>query len=149
MPGAAFAEPCAAGFGLIFRGNRGKHALDAGVGFARAADHDRRAVAGAFLTAGNAHADEGEAAAGQLGEAPHRVAEIGISGIDDDVAVGEHRLQQRDLLVDGLAGLHQKDDRTRRPDGIGEFGDAVARDDPLLERAGAFARRRRSAPACG
>ena len=50
----------------------------------------------------------------------------------------EHRAQQRDLLVDRLAGLHQHDDRARRPDRRGELGDAVARHDAIPERAGAF-----------
>ena len=74
----------------------------------------------------------------KLGEAPHRVAEIGVAGVDDDVALGKHRAQQRDLLVDRLAGLHHKDDRTRRPDRRGELGDTVARDDASLELAGVF-----------
>ena len=72
-------------------------------------------------------------------EAPHRVAEIGVAGIDDDVVPAKARAQQRDLLVDRLAGLHHKDDRTRRPDGRRELGDAVARHDRSLERAGAVA----------
>ena len=71
-------------------------------------------------------------------EAPHGVAEIGIAGIDDDVAFGEHGAQQRDLLVDRLAGLHHNDDRTRRPDRGGESAMLWQGMIRSLERAGAF-----------
>ena len=105
MAGAVGAEPGGAGLALIFGRDRGQHLLDALPRRLGAADHDRRAVPRAFLAARNADADEGQAGAFQFLEAAHRVAEIGVAGIDHDVVGRQHAAQMRDLLVD----------RARRP----------------------------------
>ncbi|MCY1499927.1 hypothetical protein D9M68_339580 [compost metagenome] len=134
MAGAVFAEPGNARVVVVFRGNRGQNALDALPGFFLAADHDRRAVARAFLTAGNAHADEGTVL--QRLEAAHRVAEVGVAGIDHDVALGKVGLQDFHLLIDRLTGLDHDDDRPRRADGGDERFDGVAGHDLALKVAG-------------
>ena len=51
-------------------------------------------MARALLAAGDAHADEGQAGALEFLEAAHRVAEIGVAGVDDDVVLGQ-QLRQR------------------------------------------------------
>ncbi len=136
VAGAVFAEPGDARIVVVLGGDRGQHLLDALPGGFRAADHDGGAVARALFTAGNAHADEGQARILQRIEAAHRIAEVGIAGIDHDVVVFEVRAQQFHLLVHGRTGLDHDDDRARRADGGDELFDRLAGHDLALEVAG-------------
>src|SRR5690606_10856085 len=101
-------------------------------------------MARAFLATGDAHSDEGQAGPFQLGEATHRVAEIGIAGIDDDVATYEQVAKPLDLLVDRLARLHHQDDRTGRLDLGDELFERGAGDDIAAQVAGVLEERTRA-----
>ncbi|SSC73735.1 unnamed protein product [Ciceribacter sp. T2.26MG-112.2] len=148
MPCPALAQPGAAWISFVAGGNRGEHLLDAGIGLPGAADHDRGTVPRALFATGNTHADEGQTGILEALEARDGVAEIGVAGIDDDVAAGQQRPQRIDLLVDRLAGLDHDDDRPRRTDGSDEGFDRLAADDIFRQRSGfgdEFRRARRRA----
>jgi hypothetical protein len=138
VAGAVIAEPRDARVALVLGSNRGQHRLDALPAVFGAADHDRRTMARTFFAARHAHADEGQVGVLEAVEAGDRVAEIGIAGIDHDVALGQMRAQQFHLLIDRLAGLDHDDDRARRADRLDELLDRLARNDLLLQIAGAL-----------
>ncbi|QTK78616.1 hypothetical protein AT6N2_C0760 [Agrobacterium tumefaciens] len=133
---AVIAEPCHARIVIILGGDGRQNLLDALPALLGAADHDRRAVARTFFTTGNAHADEGQAAILQIVEAADRIAEVRITGVDHDIAVGQMRLQDFHLLVNRVAGLDHDDDRARRTNGGNEFLDGFARDQLSLQCPG-------------
>jgi hypothetical protein len=136
VPRPAFAQPGRAGLAFEFGRNPGQYAFHTSVGFTRAADHDGRAVARALLAARNAHAYEGQAGTFKLGKASDGVAEIGVAGVDYDVAGRQHSAQQGNLLVDRLAGLDHDDDRARRLYGGGQFLHRRTRHDHPAQVAG-------------
>ena len=74
-------------------------------------------MAGALLAAGNADAEEIEAALHVGADAAAGVAEVGVAGVDQHVAVGELGGEHVGGFVDRRAGLHHDDDRARRRDG--------------------------------
>ncbi|MNE33550.1 hypothetical protein D3C80_1272250 [compost metagenome] len=135
VTGAVRAEPVDAGFAVELGRDRGQNLLDALPAILGAADHDGGSVARTFFTTGNAHADEGQVAAFKALEAAHRIAEVGIAGIDHDVAGREIGLQKLHLLIDRIAGLDHDDDRARRADGLDEIFHRFARNDLALEGA--------------
>ena len=61
-----------------------------------AAGHDRRALQGPFLAAGDPRADEEQPLGFQVAGAPGRVGKVRVAAVDQDVA----RLEQRHQLVD-------------------------------------------------
>jgi hypothetical protein len=92
-----------------------KDRRDAGIGFHSTADHDRRAVARALLTARDAGAGEQQAARAQRAVAPDGIGEARVAAIDDQVARLEQRRQRLDLHIGGLPRLHHQDQRARPP----------------------------------
>ena len=108
-------------------GDRGEDVLDVGVGLARAAGHDARPVQRALLAAGDADAEEAQAALGHRLVAALGVAEVRVAAVDDRVALVEQRRELLDHGVDRRAGLDHGHDRAR----------ALERLDELLRRAGA------------
>jgi hypothetical protein len=135
MASAVLAEPGNARIVVELRSDRGQHLFDALPGLFLAADHDRRAVTRTLLTTGNAHADKGQAAILEIVETAHRIAEIGVAGVDHDVVFLKIRLEQFHLLIDRLAGLDHDDDRPWRADRSDEFLDGLARHDLALQAA--------------
>jgi hypothetical protein len=76
-----------------------KMALMCGHASAIAAGHERRAVARAFLAAGNAGADEENAFFLERVVAAHGVLVEGVAAVDDDVAFFEQRHEQVDEFI--------------------------------------------------
>ena len=73
--------------------------------------HDRRAMARALFSARDA--DTKERALQRLHPA-HRVAEIGVTCVDDEVIGGQMRIQRLDLSVYRRTGGHHQQDSARR-----------------------------------
>ena len=134
MTRAVIAEPGAAGLAFEFRRDRGQHLFHACIGRLSAAGHDRRAVAGALFAAGNTHAHEGWVVRRRRDGAAHRIAEIGVAGVDQDVVGRQQRPQRRDLLVDRIARRDHDDDGARPANGGGEFRERPARNDAVGKR---------------
>jgi hypothetical protein len=81
-----------------------EHRADVLVGLRRSAGHDRRALEGARLAAGDAGADEVRPVVAQRLLAAAGVLEERVAAVDDDVA----GLQQRDEGVDGGVGARRR-----------------------------------------
>ena len=94
-----------------------------------AAGHERRAVARAFLAAGDARADEEDALFLAVLVAAHGVLVERVAAVDDDVAFFEQGREEVDELVDRRAGLHQQHDAARFLEQPDEFLEAVRADD--------------------
>ncbi len=124
VPGAVRADVHAARRAVDLGRDRLEDRAELVVGLLRAARHDARPVQRALLAAGDAGADEVQAAARVSARlAAAGVGEVRVAAVDDDVAL----LQQRDQLVDHgvgrLAGLDHDDDRARlleRRDEVGQ-----------------------------
>jgi hypothetical protein len=71
-------------------------------------------VARALLAARDADAEELNALASQVSRAQVRIFEVGIAGVDDEVALFEMRQQVADHGIHRRAGGHQHHDRARR-----------------------------------
>ncbi|KFB73923.1 MAG: hypothetical protein AW09_000797 [Candidatus Accumulibacter phosphatis] len=110
VAGTAFADPVAAGLAGIGMGaDRLEEVSQVRPRLTVAAGHDARAVAGAFLAAGNAHADEADALLGESLDAALAVLVVRITAVDDDVAGLEVGQEVVDALIHGVAGLdHQQ-----------------------------------------
>jgi hypothetical protein len=85
VPGAAIADPLAAGLAIDLRGDALQDRSHRGPGVARTAGHDRWPVARPFLPAGDAAADKVHAVLGELPHAPFAVREQGVAAVDNDV----------------------------------------------------------------
>ncbi len=113
VPGPARADPVAAGLVAArtrLRRDRLEHLLDVGPGVVGSAGHDRGAVAGALLAAGDPRTDIAEALLLESGEPATGVGVERVAPVDEDVAVVEERNQIVDHGVDNRARLHQQDD---------------------------------------
>ena len=93
-------------------------------------------MARALLAARNAHADELQTRSGESGKSPDGVAEIGIAGIDDDVARRHQLPQPGDLFIDRIARLHHDNDGARRLDSRHKLRQGLAGNDALRQGAG-------------
>ena len=105
VAGAVGADPGAAGLAVDVGGDLFQQRAEGVVGLLGAAGHDRGAVEGAFLAAGDADADEVQVLLGQRGFAAAGVLVVRVAGVDDDVARLQQRLELLDHGVDRLAGL--------------------------------------------
>ena len=124
VPGAVGADVGAAGHAVDVRGDLLEQRAERLVGLGRAARHDRRAVERALLAAGDAGADEVQAALADRLLAADGVGVERVAAVDDDVAffhgVGE-------LVDDGVgrvAGLDHDDHPPRLLQRGKEFRDA-------------------------
>jgi hypothetical protein len=126
VPGPVRAHVHAAGGAVDDRGDAGEDLLDLGVGGRVAAGHDARPEQRALLAAGHPDAHEPQAAPGELGRAALGVREVGVAGVDDDVALVEQGRQLRDHGVDGQSRLDHHDDAAR----------PLQRRDEVLQRLG-------------
>ena len=114
MAGAVRAHVAAARLAIDQRGDLAEDRRDDFPGFARAAGHERRTFERAFFAAGNAAADEMNAAPFEILAAALRVGEKRIAAVDDDVAFFEQRRELIDDGIDRRAGLDH-DHRFARP----------------------------------
>ena len=86
VAGAVGADPGAAGLAVDVGGDLFQQRAEGVVGLLRAAGHDRGAVEGTLLAAGDADADEVQVLLGERGFAAAGVLIVGVAGVDDDVA---------------------------------------------------------------
>lgn len=118
VSGAVGADVGGAGFTVDLGADALEHRAEDGVRLRRAAGHDARPVEGALLAAGDARADEVQAAFAQRGLAAAGVGEVGVAAVDDHVAVLEERGELVDDGVGGSARLHHDHEAA----GAGERG---------------------------
>ncbi|NCL75032.1 hypothetical protein AIIKEEIJ_02482 [Rhodococcus sp. YH1] len=123
MAGAVGADVGAARGAVDVGGDGLEKGAEGLVGLRGATGHDRRPVEGAFLAAGDAGADEVQAAFAQCGFAADGVGVEGVAAVDDDVA-GFHRVREfLDDRVGGLAGLDHDEHPARLLQGGDELFD--------------------------
>ena len=89
VAGALRPDQRGAGLAVELGRDGGEDVGDPVPGLLLAAGHHRRAVPRALLAAGDADAEEVDAALGIGGDAAAGVAEIGVAGVDQDVAGAE------------------------------------------------------------
>ena len=113
MAGAARSDVGAARVAIHVGADFCQHGLDLLIGVAGAARHDAGPEQRTFLAAGHACTDEAKAAGFQRFTPPHRVEEVGVATVDQDVAGLEVGRQVVDGLVDRRPGLHHHQDPAR------------------------------------
>ena len=132
VAGAVRADPGAARLPLELRGDLLEHRAEGLVGLLRTAGHDRRTVQGTLLAAGDTDAHEVQALLGEGRLAAAGVLEMGVAGVDDDVAL----VQQGDELVDdgvhGGARLDHDEHPARHGEGLHELGERLRRHERAL-----------------
>ena len=96
MPGRSRAQPGHARIAVHLRRSSFKDGTDPLVGLFRPAGHDARTVTRAFFAARHAHAEELDAFRCQVARTHVRVFEVGVAGIDDEIAL----VQVRQQIVD-------------------------------------------------
>ena len=114
MAGRPGAEVSYARVAVDLGGHRLKQRADPLVGLFRSAGHDARAVARSLFAAGHAHAEKLNALRCQITGTQIRILEVGISGVDDQVALVEVWQQVGDHGIHGRPGGHQHHDRAWR-----------------------------------
>ena len=119
---AARADVRDAGLAVDLRADRLEHRSQRGPGLDRTAGHDGRALARALLAAGDAGADEAQAAGGQLGRAALGVGEQAVAAVDQDVAGRQQRRDLRDHVVHRRAGVDHHQHLARRGQTVHEVG---------------------------
>src|SRR5699024_4262210 len=117
---AVRADVGAARLAINLRGNGLQQRAWGLVGLGGATRHDRWAVQGALLAAGNAGADEVQAAGGDLLLAADRVRVQGVATIDDDVTRVHEFGELLDHGIGGWAGLHHNQRAARLFEGSHE-----------------------------
>ncbi len=113
VSGAVGADPGAAGLAVDVGGDLFQQRAQGVVGLPGTARHDRGAVQGALLAAGDADADEVQVLLRQGGFAAAGVLVVRVAGVDDDVARFQQRLELFDHGVHRLAGLDHDQDAAR------------------------------------
>jgi len=121
VAGTVGADPSAARFAVDLCGNLLQQRPKGVVGLTGAAGHDRRTVQRAFFATGNTDANEVQVLLGQRGFAAAGVLVVRVTGIDDDVAGLEQRLELLDDVVHGSACLDHDQDTAGLFKGINEF----------------------------
>ncbi len=96
-------------------------------GFLGAARHHGRAKQRAFLAAGNATADEVQSACADFLLTTDGVREVGVAGIDDDVARFHQVGERVDHGVGRRAGLDHDDGGARLGEAVDEFLEGLRR----------------------
>jgi hypothetical protein len=113
VAGPVRAHPRTARLAVDVGGDRLEQRAQRGVRLLGATRHDRRALEGADLAAGDAGAHEVQTLLPKRLLTSTGVLEVGVAAVDDDVAL----LEQRDELVDdrvgARAGLDHDDDAPR------------------------------------
>ena len=110
---AGRANPIAAWLAVGLRGSLLEDLLDRRPRLSRTAGHERGAVTGTLLTAGNTRADKEKALGLELLRAADRVGVVRVTTVNDDVALLEVRYELLDESVDSRTGLDEEDDLAR------------------------------------
>lgn len=93
--------------------------------------HDGGTVAGTLLTTGYTGTNESQALGVEVLSSAVGVGEVGVTTIDDDVALLEERQQLLDPVVNGLSGLDEEHDAAGALELADELLDGVSADDGL------------------
>lgn len=114
-------DPLAASLVVALGGDALEDLLDVGPGSLVTTGHDGGTVAGTLLTTGDTGADESETLLGQVLGSAVGVGEVGVTTVDDDVALLEQGQEGLDPVVDGLSSLDEQHDTA----GLLELGDEL------------------------
>lgn len=112
VAGTLITDPVAASLAVALGGNALEDILDVRPGLLVTTGHERGAVTGTLLTTRDTAADEADALLGKVLGTAVAVGEVGVTTINDDIAlleVGQERLNE---LVDGLSSHNQEHDTT-------------------------------------
>ena len=129
MAGAAGADVDDAGFAIDLGGDGFEDRLHHLPGGGRAAGHDGRAFARAFLAAGHAGADEAETEVAEPFVAAFGVGVERVAAVDDDVALVEQRDELLDHGIHRTAGLDHDHDLARGGEGLDELLERLRADE--------------------
>ena len=144
VPGRSRPQPGHARIAVDLRRSRFKDGTDALVGLFRPAGHDARPVTRAFFATRHAHAEKLDAFRRQVAGAHVRVFEIGVAGINDEIALVQVRQQILDDRIHRSAGGHQHHDRARSAEQGDELMDvrraAMSRSADSFRRASTLVR---------
>lgn len=108
VAGTLVTDPVTAGLAVTLGSNALEDVLDIGPCLLVTTGHQAGAVTGTLLTTRDTGSDESDALLGQVSRTTVGVGEVGVTTVNDDIAllaVGEEEL---DEVVDGLASLDQK-----------------------------------------
>src|SRR5262249_46646642 len=131
MAGAAGAHVVHAGPVVDLGGDFGQHRGQVLVRTARAAGHERRAVARALLAARDAHSHVPQAGGFVLTGAALGVGEVLVAAVYHQVAGFETGAQRGKRVVDGCARLYHKNNAARALEGRRQLGRRLGPDDLL------------------
>lgn len=107
-------NPLAAGLALALGSNGLEDVLNVGPGSLITTGHERRAVAGTLLTTRDTGTNEVDTLCGKVVCPAVAVGEVGVTAINDDVALLEEGEESLDPVIDGLAGLDEEHDAAGR-----------------------------------
>lgn len=106
-------DPVTAGLAVTLGGNALEDVLDVGPGGLVTTGHERGTVTGTLLTTRDTAADEADALLGEVPGAAVGVGEVGVTTVNDDVALLEEGQEGLNEVVDGLAGHDEEHDTAR------------------------------------
>jgi hypothetical protein len=124
-------DPVTAGLTVALGGNALEDVLNVGPSGLVTTGHERGAVAGTLLTTGNTAADEVDALVGEVAGAAVGVGVVGVTTINDDIALLEEGEEGLDEVIDGLSGHDEKHNATRALELGAELLNGVGTDDGL------------------
>ena len=124
-------NPCAAGCTVLgcLRCNLLEHGAEVLVGLCGTAGHHGGAPESALFAAGDANAYEVQALFSQGVLATDGVGEVGVTAVNNDVALIEHGGELLDHCVDGCARLDHNQDAAGRLEGVDEFLQGLGADE--------------------
>jgi len=125
------ANPLTASIAIALSGDALEDVLDVGPGLLVTTGHDGGAVSGTLLTTGDTRADESDLLLGKVLGAAVGVGEVGVTTVDDDIALVKKGKDLLDPVVDSLASLDQEHDTTGRLELADELLDAVGANNGL------------------
>ena len=122
-------DPLAARLAVRLGGNGLEDILDIRPGLLVTTGHQRGAVAGTLLSAGDTAADEADSLGVEVLCAAGGVWEMRVTTINDDVALLEVGEESLDEVIDGLAGHDEEHDAAGRLELGAEVLDGLGSDD--------------------
>ena len=106
-------DPITAGLAVDLSRGGLENLLDVRPRGGRTTGHERGAVAGALLTARNTGADEEKALGLELLRAADRVGVVGVTTVNDDIALLKERHELVNESIDGGTSLDEEDNLAR------------------------------------
>ena len=124
-------DPVTARLAVALGGDALEDVLNVGPGGLVTTGHEGGAVAGTLLTTGDTAADEADALLGEVAGAAVGVGVVGVTTVNDDVALLEEGEEGLDEVIDGLAGHDEEHDATGALELGAELLDGVGTDNGL------------------